>query len=444
MEKPLYIAGLDIGTTKVACIVGERKENGKINILGYAKTESTGVKHGMVFNIDETVTAIQRAVEEASNQSNIRIKSVNVGIAGRHIRSLCHHGQMIRETPDKTITMDELEKMRDEAFKIAIEPGEEIIDVIPQEYIIDNEPDIRNPKGMIGLQVEANYHVIIARVDSVRNIMTCINKAGLEMEHLILEPIASARAVIDDDEREAGVALVDMGGGTTDIAVFHDNILYHTAVIPFAGNVITDDIHKGCLIIKKQAEAIKVQYGSAMATENRTDEYVSIPGIRGSQPKEISLQNLASIIQARVEEILDCVNMEIQKVNPAHKLISGIVLTGGGAMLKHVQQLAEFKTGMNVRIGYPDEYLSNENVDELKSPIYSTGIGLVLEGIKRYEHEILVNKRQPEIFEENEEPAEPEEDVVTEPVNPKDKDGFIKKILSRLIHNINDIDQNIE
>lgn len=444
MEKPLYIAGLDIGTTKVACIVGERKENGKINILGYAKTESTGVKHGMVFNIDETVTAIQRAVEEASNQSGIDIKSVNVGIAGRHIRSLSHHGQMIRETPDKTICMEELEKMRDAAFKIAIEPGEEIIDVVPQEYIIDNEPDIRNPKGMTGLQVEANYHVIIARVDSVRNILTCINKAGLEMEHLILEPIASARAVIDDDEREAGVALVDMGGGTTDIAVFHDKILHHTAVIPFAGNVITDDIHNGCSIIKKQAEAIKVQYGSALASENKSDEFVSIPGFKGRPPKEISLKNLASIIQARMEEILECVNMEIQKVNTTHKLVSGIVLTGGGAMLKHIQQLAEFKTGMSVRIGYPDEYLSNENVDELKSPIYSTGIGLVLEGIKRYEYELLVNKRQPDVTDDKEE-KETDKEAVTEKAEPKDKNSFIKKLLSRLVRNFSDdIDQNIQ
>lgn len=385
MSNPAYIVGLDIGTTKIACFVGEKVENGKIVIRGYGKTESTGVKRGMVFNIDETVEAIKRAVNQASEQSNVEIRTVNVGIAGHHIKSLRHRGVLMRENSNVEINDAEIEKLRQDVFKLSMTPGEEIIDVIPQEYIVDDEPGIRHPKGMLGSKLEANFHVIIGQVSAARNILTCINRAGLEMENMILEPIASAEAVLGDDEKEAGVALVDIGGGTTDIAIFYDDIIYHTAVIPFGGNVITEDIRQGCSIIKKHAEEIKVKFGSAVASENRDDEVVSIPGIRGRDPKEISFKTLASIIQARLDEIFDLVNVEIQRVNSQHKLIAGIVLTGGGAMMKHIQQLAAFKTGLDVRIGYPNEYLANETSEELASPMYSTGVGLVIEGVKRYE-----------------------------------------------------------
>ena len=386
MSNPVYIVGLDIGTTKIACIVGEKVDNGKIVIRGYGKTESTGVKRGMVFNIEETVNAIRRAVDQASEQSNVDIRTVNVGIAGHHIRSVQHRGVLMRDNPNVEITEAEIEKLRQDVFKLGMTPGEEIIDVIPQEYIVDDEMGIRHPKGMLGSKLEANFHVIVGQVAAARNIITCIHQAGLEMEHMILEPIASAEAVLGEDEKEAGVALVDIGGGTTDIAIFYDNIIYHTAVIPFGGNVITEDIRQGCSIIKKHAEEIKVKYGSAVASENRDDEVVSIPGIRGREPKEISFKTLASIIQARLSEIFDIVNSEIQKVNSEHKLIAGIVLTGGGAMMKHIQQLAAFKTGLDVRIGYPNEYLANDTAPELASPMYSTGVGLVIEGIARYEN----------------------------------------------------------
>ena len=385
MSNPVYIVGLDIGTTKIACFVGEKVENGKIIIRGYGKTESTGVKRGMVFNIEETVNAIRRAVDMASEQSNVDIKTVNVGIAGHHIRSVQHRGVLMRDDPNVEITEEEIDKLRQDVFKLGMTPGEEIIDVIPQEYIVDDEMGIRHPKGMLGSKLEANFHVIIGQVAAARNIITCIKQAGLEMEHMILEPIASAEAVLGEDEKEAGVALVDIGGGTTDIAIFYDNIIYHTAVIPFGGNVITEDIRQGCSIIKKHAEEIKVKFGSAVATENSEDNVVSIPGIRGREPKEISFKTLAKIIEARLSEIFDIVNNEIQKVNSEHKLIAGIVLTGGGAMMKHIRQLAEFKTGLDVRIGYPNEYLANDTAEELASPMYSTGVGLVIEGIARYE-----------------------------------------------------------
>lgn len=388
MSDPVYIVGLDIGTTKIACIVGEKMPNGKIEIRGYGKTESTGVKRGMVFNIEETVDAIKRAVAQASEQSKVDIKSVNVGIAGHHIKSIQHRGVLIRENADIEISDQELDKLKQDMYKIGVSPGEEIINVIPQEYIVDDEAGIRQPKGMVGNKIEANFHVIVGQTSAVKNIVKCIEHAGLEMENMILEPIASAAAVLGEDEKEAGVAIVDIGGGTTDIAVFYDSIIYHTAVIPFGGNIITEDIRQGCSIIKKHAEEIKVKFGSAVASENSDDEVVSIPGIRGREPKEISFKNLASIIQARLEEIFDLVNFEIQKVNSEHKLIAGIVLTGGGAMMKHIRQLAEFKTGLEVRLGYPNEYLANETAEDLASPLYSTGIGLVIEGIAKYENDI--------------------------------------------------------
>ena len=417
MSNPVYIVGLDIGTTKIACFVGEKVENGKIVIRGYGKTESTGVKRGMVFNIEETVNAIRRAVDQASEQSNVDIKTVNVGIAGHHIRSVQHRGVLMRDNPDVAITEAEIEKLRQDVFKLGMTPGEEIIDVIPQEYIVDDEMGIRHPKGMLGSKLEANFHVIIGQVAAARNIITCIKQAGLEMEHMILEPIASAAAVLGEDEKEAGVALVDIGGGTTDIAIFYDSIIYHTAVIPFGGNVITEDIRQGCSIIKKHAEEIKVKFGSAVASENRDDEVVSIPGIRGREPKEISFKNLASIIQARLSEIFDIVNNEIQKVNSEHKLIAGMVLTGGGAMMKHIQQLAAFKTGLDVRIGYPNEYLANDTAEELASPMYSTGVGLVIMGIARYESAL----KKGQIIDTN----DPKQKVIVvdEPAKPKTDKG---------------------
>lgn len=386
MSEDKIIVGLDIGTTKIACIVGKKSQNGKIEILGYGKTVSTGVKRGIVTNIDDTVSAIKLAVEEASNQSNVEIHNVNVGIAGQHIKSIQHTGVMVRDNHDMEITEEELEKQRMDTFKINMQPGEEIIDVIPQEYIVDGEI-VNKPKGMLGSKVETIFHVIVGQKAAAINIIKCIEKAGLTMEYMILEPIASASAVLDDDEREAGVALVDIGGGTTDIAVFHNNKIYHSAVIPFGGNIITEDICTGCQILKRYAEEVKVKFGSALISENRDDEVVSIPGIKGRPAKEISFKNLSGIIQYRLEEIFELVNCEIQQVNSKHKLVAGIVLTGGGALMKHIRQLAEFKTGLDVRIGYPNEHLSVETSEEMRSPMYSTGIGLVIEGFARLEYQ---------------------------------------------------------
>ena len=379
------IVGLDIGTTKIACIVGRKDEFGKIEIMGYGKTASLGVKRGVVANIENTVNSIKKAVEEAEEQSGVEIHQVHVGIAGQHIRSQQHRGNIIRDDPNKEISQTEIQKLINDMYKLNMAPGEEIIDVIPQDYIIDNEEGIREPRGMLGSTLEANFHIIIGQTAAAKNIYTCVRKAGLEAEALILEPIASALAVLSDEEKEAGVALVDIGGGTTDIAIFQDHIIRHTAVIPFGGEIITEDVKEGCSIIKRYAEELKVKFGSALAEQNSDNEVVAIPGLRGRQPKEITLKNLASIIEARLEEIIEQIDFEVKNSGFKKKLIGGIVLTGGGSQLKHVDQLTQYITGMDTRIGYPNEYLSGKNSDKMAAPMFATGIGLVIEGIRRSE-----------------------------------------------------------
>ena len=395
MKPSEIVVGLDIGTTKIAAIVGRRNENGKIEILGFGNTESIGVKRGVVANIDDTVKSIMGAVKEAEAISQANVATVNVGIAGQHIKSIQYRGSVIRPNSELEISDEDTEGLKENMFKLAMNPGEEIIDVIPQEYSVDGESGIKHPKGMLGHQLEANFHIITGQTMAARNIYKCIKKANLEVDSLVLEPLASAEAVLSEEEKEAGVVLVDIGGGTTDIAIFQDNIIRHTAVIPFGGDIITEDIKEGCTIIKKHAEDLKVKFGSALASENRDEEVVAIPGLRGRAPKEITLRNLASIIQARTEEIIEHVYFEIKNSGFEKKLIAGIVLTGGGAQMKHIAQLTEFITGMDTRIGYPNEHLAPGLPEEMASPMYATGIGLVIIGLQRIEKEsVKVEKTQ--------------------------------------------------
>lgn len=384
MKNSGIIVGLDIGTTKIAVIVGQKNELGKIEVLGYGKVPSIGVKRGEVINIENTVQSIREAVAEASARSGVDIRFVNVGIAGQHIKSLQHRGSMIRDDSEAEITQEDVDKLCNSMYNLNMSPGEEILDVIPQEFFINGDHGTTRPKGMIGSTMEANFHIIIGQTMAAKNIYKCVRKAGLEVVDLLLEPIASSEAVLNDDEKEAGVALVDIGGGTSDIAIFHEGIIRHTAVIPLGGEILTSDIKEGCSIIKKHAEELKVKFGSALARENRDEEIVAIPGLRGRPPKEISMKNLASIIQARMEEVIEHIYYEIRNSGYEKKLHGGIVLTGGGAQLKHIAQLTEFITGMDTRIGYPNEHLSDQVPDEMASPMYATGIGLVIIGIDRY------------------------------------------------------------
>jgi cell division protein FtsA len=386
MKTNEIIVGLDIGSTKIACIVGRKNEYDKVEILGMGRADSLGVNRGVVENIQHTVDSISRAVEEASQSSGVEIKVVNVGIAGQHIRSLQHRGNIMRNSLEEEISENDTQNLVENMHKLALPPGEEIIHVIPQEYIIDGQQGIRHPIGMSGNCLEANFHIITGKVAAAKNIEKCVSKAGLMITDLILEPLASAEAVLSPEEKEAGVVLVDIGGGTTDLAIFQDDIIRHTAVIPLGGNVITDDIKEGCSIIRTQAEALKKSFGSALASENKDEEIVSIPGLKGRDPKEISLRNLAHIIQARMEEIIEHVYYEIKTSGFEKKLIAGIVLTGGGSQLKHAAQLTSFITGMDSRIGYPNEHLAKSPTGEVGSPMHATGVGLVIKGFQKAEY----------------------------------------------------------
>jgi cell division protein FtsA len=393
------IVGLDIGTTKIVAIAGRRNEHGKIEILGHGKSTSIGVKRGVVSNIERTVQSIRTAVEEAEDHG-IDIKQVHVGIAGQHIKSLQHHGYLTRSNYEQEITQSDVDNLTQDMYKLVMLPGEEIIHAIPQEFIIDNEKGIKDPIGMCGIRMEANYHIITGQVAAAKNIYKCVNRAGLEAAELILEPLASAEAVLSKEEKEAGVALVDIGGGTTDIAIFQEGIIRHTAVIALGGDIITEDIKEGCSIIKDQAEMLKIRFGSALASESKENEIVSIPGLRGREPKEISLKNLANIIQARMEDIIEHIYYEIKNSGFEKKLIAGIVVTGGGAKLKHVSQLIEYMTGMDTRIGYPNEHLAKAS-EEIASPMYATAVGLVIKGFERNE----TMKQRDELVKQGKKPA---------------------------------------
>ncbi len=387
MNQSEIIVGLDIGTTKIAVIIGRKDSHGKIEILGSGKSDSIGVMRGSVINIEKTAESILAAVQEASAASSVEVGEVYVGIAGQHIKSIQQRGNIMRNSIEEEVSQKDIDILIDNMHKLVMKPGEEIIDVIPQDFIIDNEPGIKQPIGISGICLEANFHIITGQIGSIKNIIRSVKKANIDVKDLILEPLASAEAVLDEREKEAGVALVDIGGGTTDIAIFQDGIIRHTAVIPLGGNIITEDVKEGCSIIKSQAEALKIKFGSALASENKAEEIVAIPGLRGRQPKEISLRNLANIIQARMEEIFEHVMYEIKSSGYEKKLIAGIVLTGGGAMLKHIAQLSEFMTGLDTRIGYPNEHLSSNSPEGLSNPVYSTGVGLVIKGLERTEKE---------------------------------------------------------
>ena len=385
MEQGNYSVGLDIGTTKIVAIIGKENEYGKIEILGIGRSKSLGVHRGVVNNITQTIKSIQQAVELAEGNSGLKISSVVVGIAGQHIRSLQHSDYITRAKSEEVINEDDVEKLCNQVYKLVMLPGEEIIHVLPQEFKVDGQAEIKQPMGMYGGRLEANFHVVVGQVSSIRNVGRCIKSAGLDLGNITLEPLASANAVLSQEEKEAGVALIDIGGGTTDLAIFKDGIIRHTAVIPFGGNVITEDIKEGCSIIEKQAELLKIKFGSAWPRENKDNEIVSIPGLRGREPKEITLKNLSKIIHARVVEIVEQVYVEIK--NYGHdeqkkKLIAGIVLTGGGSQLKHLKQLVEYITGMDTRIGYPNEHLAGDSDEEIASPLYATAVGLLMNAVQ--------------------------------------------------------------
>ncbi len=453
MENQVAV-GLDIGTTKIVAMIGRKNEYGKIEVLGTGKAVSMGVHRGVVNNITQTIQSIQQAVEEAENESNIEIKNVVVGIAGQHIRSLHHSDYITRPNAEEVIDDEDIERLKNQVLKLVMLPGEEIIHVLPQDYKVDGQNEVEEPIGMFGGRLEANFHVVVGQVASIRNIGRCIKSSGLGMSNITLEPLASAEAVLSAEEKEAGVAMIDIGGGTTDLAIFKDGIIRHTAVIPFGGNVITEDIKEGCSIIGKQAELLKTKFGSAWPGENKDNEIVSIPGLRGRDPKEITLKNLSKIIHSRAVEIINEVYLEIKNYGHEEskkKLIAGIVLTGGGAQLKHIKQLVEYITGMDTRIGYPNEHLASDSEEQLSSPMYATAVGLLMNGLEQKakqqqkeqikEEELIAEQEVEETKEEIEEVEEKEKEIFIETTEKKEKKpSFFEKF----IHNLREFLDNAE
>ena len=377
-KKEQIISAIDIGTTKIVAIIVRKDESAKYDVLGLGKSLSNGVKRGVVINIEDTVQAIEAAKKEAEQQAGFKMQNVFVGIAGQHIKSMKNRNR--KYIDGEEITQEDVDYLREQMLRTPIDPGDEILHVIPQSYIVDQESDISRPVGISGRVLEGNFHLVIGKVASAKNITKCIERVGLSVSRLILEPLASSTAVLSSDEKEAGVALVDIGGGTTDLAVYHNNVVSHTAVIPYGGNVITNDIKEGCSILLRHAEALKIQFGSAMGDPAPADKMVTIPGISGREAKEISFKSLAYIIQARMEEIIDAVMFEIDNSGCREKISAGIVITGGGSLLKGLPQLIGFRTGLDVRVGYPSEHLVPGISKKINQPMFSTSIGLAIEG----------------------------------------------------------------
>ncbi|MBL7713394.1 MAG: cell division protein FtsA [Chitinophagaceae bacterium] len=385
-EQPI-IVGLDIGTTKVVAIAGQKNEFGKLEILSVGKTESQGVRHGVVMNIDQCIRSIQIAIEKClANNADLDIKEVYVGIAGQHIKSLQTRGDRMRPDTDSEITRKEIEGLINDQKKTFIPAGDEIIDIVPQEFFVDDMQTTLSPVGMNGVKIGANFHIVTGDRNAIRNIKRCVERSSMKTKDLVLQPLASAAAVMSPEDLEAGVAIVDIGGGTTDMAVFYDGLLKHTAVIPYAGVNITNDIHYGLGVLRAQAEQLKVQFGTAHADHANPNSYITIPGLKGLPPKEISVKNLAHIIQARTHEILDYVLYHLKQIGLEKRLHGGIILTGGGASLKHITQLTEYVTGMSARIGLPNEHLAGGHSEEMGDPMYSTCIGLILRGYHDFEN----------------------------------------------------------
>ncbi|MBC6988615.1 MULTISPECIES: cell division protein FtsA [Hymenobacter] len=442
MQNDKIVVGLDIGTTKICALVGRKNEFGKLEILGMGKAVSEGVVRGIVSNIDKTVDAIKRAIRQAEEQSGINIGVVNVGIAGQHIKSLQHNGSITRASADNEITVDDVNRLTNDMYRLVTPPGSEIIHVMPQDYKVDYEENIMDPVGMSGVRLEGNFHIITAQSTAINNINKCVTKAGLEIDNLILEPLSSSMSVLSDEEKEAGVALIDIGGGTTDLAIFKDGIIRHAAVLPFGGNIVTSDIKQGCAVMQNQAEQLKVKFGKAIAEEASDYEIVSIPGLRDRAPKEISLKNLAHIIEARMEEIIELVYAEIQRTGHGDKLAAGIVLTGGGSQLQNLVQLTEYVTGMDTRIGYPNEHLGKSKIEAVKSPMYATTVGLVLAGYRSIDERVTrsYEEEQPAYRPVQEAPRAatptpaPQPQAPAQPAQPKKTSGagkFFQDIISR-------------
>ncbi len=382
MEQTIAV-GLDIGTTKVCAIVASPDEQhpGKLKILGIGKSHSEGLTRGVVTNVEKTIRSIQTAIQDAEAQSGVKIDVVTVGIAGDHIQSFQSRGVIAISRPDNEIKQEDVDRLIEDTKRLALPLDRKIIHVIPQQFIVDGQDGIYDPVGMSGVRMEANVHIITGLVTAAQNIYKCVQRAGLQVNDMVLEPIASSYAVLDDAEREVGVALLDIGGGTTDLAVFEEKTIRHTAVIGIAGTKVTDDIRKGFGILTDQAERIKCEFGFAYEPAVIDNQPIMLPGVGGRAPMEIDKLLLCKVIQPRMEEILECAAIEIKRSGYSKHLSAGAVLTGGGSLIKGTAELAKQVLGMPVKIGIPTGFGAGL-IHEIENPIYATGVGLVMHELK--------------------------------------------------------------
>lgn len=374
------VSGLDIGTSKIAVVIGEMSETGEINILGVGMSASEGLRQGVVINLDLAVKSIEKAVHEAQLTAGIEIDEVVVGIAGDHVRSVNSRGVVAVSRADHEITQKDVDRVIDAAKAIALPIDREVLHVLPQEFIVDNQTGIKNPIGISGVRLEAEIHIVTGAVTSAQNIIRSVNKSGLKVRALVLEPLASSYSVIDKDEKKLGVGLIDMGGGTTDVALFYDGAIRHTAVIGLGGQNVTNDIALGLRTPIDQAEEIKREFGCAYEKSVAKNDMFTVPGIGSRGPREVSRALLSSIIQPRMEEIFSLVSKEIKRSDFSDLLGAGVVLTGGGCMTEDTVKLAEEIFGLPVSVGVPKGF--NGLVHAASTPILATGVGLVLYGIE--------------------------------------------------------------
>lgn len=372
------LGAIDIGTTKIVSVIGRKNAEDRFEILGIGTCPSYGIKRGLVMNIEETVSSIENAVCKMAESTNLSTNNVVVGISGQHVKSIKNKLTFTITSKDGVVHENDVLRMKRKMYDSQVGAGEDILHVIPQSYKLDDKDCIAKPVGLFAKEMEGTFHLIVGKVSSMENIKNCVHRVGKEVSKLILEPLASADAVLSEREKEMGVALVDIGGGTTDIAIYSDKILQHTAVIPLGGNSITGDIKKAFSVLEAQAEDLKVQYGEAIQSKSQKDVQIQVPGIKGREAKTISFNDLVYVIQERMKEIIYAIKFQIEQSGCNDKLGAGIVLTGGGALLKNITQLVTAITAQDVIIGYPIEHITGPFSDEVNRPMYSTAVGLIM------------------------------------------------------------------
>ncbi|MDR3245201.1 MAG: cell division protein FtsA [Prevotellaceae bacterium] len=420
-----YVVAIDLGTTKVVSIVGEKSAD-KYRILAYSENKSNGIRRGQIDNVEKVINVVTPTLNHIKAELGIsEIKEVFVGIAGQYIKCIENRAELIRRNYEEMISEEEVKKLESDARSLHLNSGEEVLHAVPKTYSIDGTDDIFDPVGYLGHKIVGHFHVIVGNETTRIHTNVCMKRLKLSLQNLIVEPIASARATLSEEEKEMGVVMIDMGGGTTDLIVYNGGVVRHTAVIPFGGNSITEDLQKGCAILYEKAEETKVKYGSCIMPSKYDNKVVVVPGINGREPREIQMSRISEIIIARLDEIMEMVMNELNTTDCGGRLSAGIVFTGGVSKMKGIEEFLRQKTNMDVKIGKPD-YISNDSPEEIVQPKYSTAVGLIMCGFD-YLDSLIVEKQDEKNHQDDEEDPDEDEDPDDDedPIDPK-KDGFFK------------------